>query len=440
MASEALRAASASRPTAHDPGGDRPHLPTTVEIFTQAYHDLFGKDVQETPTVSYVWMADQLGHFGLGFEITYLMTWIASVAFAFNGWPAALVCGALNLSIWVVKEVFDYRRELRRSRLAKSVFEFNSREIWQNVATALFFIGVGVVVAVLAAYSPLYGLISIPLALIPVFFVLRSWLRVKITFQQAGLPYLYRLTNFPNPIAPDPAEAQALADFIIKMSHPQEKDGRHLVIAGPLGSGASALGIGIGTEFAFRLGIGRYTTLVKLVESSVKQGRSQTVQDFDDGRILWPWATSDLLIVDDVQQVGSLDGRLAALLGRGDSEPTPQQLRAGLEQARLDREFLEGLGRRRSIWVIGPLDGGGDESAALTGDTHRTDGLPAHRLAKAEAWKTTIQELLGCDDDEIRLVALSQTNSEAAKAKVERAIQGFAPPKRERRMLERDLR
>src|SRR5262245_33982986 len=61
------------------PGTQAPHLPTIAEVSQQTYRDWFGKDVQETPTVSYVWTADQFGHFGLGFQITFLLGWIAAL-------------------------------------------------------------------------------------------------------------------------------------------------------------------------------------------------------------------------------------------------------------------------------------------------------------------------------------------------------------------------
>ena len=101
---------STSAPAA--PGGP-PTLPGPWLVVKQLYKDWFGKDVQETPTVSYVWTADQFGHFSLGFTITYLFYWVATWALTkyegwtpgdFPGWvPAA--CGGANFLIWLVKEI-----------------------------------------------------------------------------------------------------------------------------------------------------------------------------------------------------------------------------------------------------------------------------------------------------------------------------------------------
>jgi hypothetical protein len=401
----------------------RPHLPTVSEVGAQAYRDLFGKDVQETPTVSYVWMADQLGHFGLGFQITFLLRWIAEALGYLSGWAVFLVAIG-NLSIWVVKEWFDYLREVRKAKTASSIFPFNAKEIRWNIVTALFFIAAGVIVAAISRRNPLDPIIALGVLLVPALWVIVWWLRRKITFQQAGLPYLYRLTNFPNKIADDEAEAQRLATFIIDLANPASASGqgKHLVIAGPLGSGTSSLAAGVGTEFAFAMGIGRYTTLVKLLESSVmNEGKSLGQPEFQDGRILWPWQFAELLIIDDLPEVGSITARIASLTDRrgapieasravaGDSL---NQLEPALEQARLDRAFLTGLGCRRSVWVIGDVK-------------------------TPTVWRDTLAKVLGLKDpNDIALVSMSQTMSEALQSKA--PDPNFTPKPRERAMIGRN--
>ena len=42
---------------------------------------------------------------------------------------------------------------------------------------------------------------------------------------------------------------------------------RHILITGPLGAGKTSLATGIGTEFAFALGIGRYMSAIDLVQT-----------------------------------------------------------------------------------------------------------------------------------------------------------------------------
>src|SRR5262249_23484838 len=147
-------------------------------ILTQMYHDLFGKDVQETPTVSYTWAADQFGHFGLGFQITFLLGWISKILGYSDNTTLALLAVA-NIAIWVVKEGFDFAREQRKAKQARSVFRFNGLEILWNVITALFFIATGAAVAGVAVFGSWPPIVTFVALLVPATFIAIWWLRRK---------------------------------------------------------------------------------------------------------------------------------------------------------------------------------------------------------------------------------------------------------------------
>src|SRR5690242_10942594 len=89
------------------------HLPNRCDVWRQVRYDLFEtKDVQDNPTYSYAWIADQGGHFSLGFLPTYLFAWIVTLAghyghFDTDGWNKWIGFGVFG--IWVVKELNDYR-------------------------------------------------------------------------------------------------------------------------------------------------------------------------------------------------------------------------------------------------------------------------------------------------------------------------------------------
>jgi hypothetical protein len=336
-------------------------------VARQAVHDVIGKEVQQTPTVSYVWMADQLGHFGMGFMITYFFGWIATALGAAvwlgveEKWVVAGL-GVFNFLIWLVKEIRDYFIEVRLAAQGKQSFPFNGHEILWNIFTALFYIGIGAVVAVAAVFDPLAGIIAFGVVLIPALPLAGWWLRRKITFQQAGLPYLYRLADFPNTVD---EPTRAFIDALL--SNPDRTASQHLVIAGPLSAGKSSLAVGIGTEFAFKLGIGRYTSLVKLIQSITKKREDpesvkpppdrpafqNDPREFQDGRTLWPWETSPLLIIDDVDDVLHLC-KPAASQAEAALGPPVDQIEAVI------RTHLNGLVRtlkdRRTVWVLS--DGG----------------------------------------------------------------------------------
>jgi hypothetical protein len=365
----------------------KPRLPDLKYVAEQAYRDWFGKDVQETPTVSYVWTADQFGHFGLGFQITYALSWIAAIL-GYTGKWVFVGLAAANVTVWIIKEWFDYLRELRKSKEAKSVFKFNGREILWNVFTALFYIAFGAIVAGAAAIEPIYGLTSLliitPFAIALAFW----WLRRKITFQQAGLPYLYRLATFPNEVD------RTTAEFLVEMSKPTDSGtgparGMHFIVAGDLDSGKSSLAVGVGTEFAFRMGVGRYTTLVKLLESAMRfRGDGLPEHEFDDGRILWPWQTADLLIIDDVELNLSL---LGLPPGKESTEALAVRLKDTL-QSTINPALLQSMSGRRTVWVLGEIHG-----------------------ASLSRWRDVIAEIIRVPAVEIRTLDLTMKVEEALR-------------------------
>jgi hypothetical protein len=162
----------------------------------------------------------------------------------------------------------------------------------------------------------------------------------------------------------------------------------HFIVAGGVDSGNSSLAVGVGTEFAFRMGIGRYTTLVKLLESAQRCGKRAIEREFDDGRILWPWQTSELLIIDDVQ----LNFRLLGLSPTAEStEVLAQQLNKTLREL-VDPIYLKSLCHRRTVWVLGDQDDAG-----------------------IERWRDVIAQIINVPPGEIRTLRLGQTMQEAQR-------------------------
>ncbi len=329
-----------------------PKPPDVHAVIDQVIRDLFGKDVQDTATFSYEWIADQFGHFALGFEITLALYWIATL-FGYQGGVVGLLIGLAVVVVFVAKEADDFYREWTKARTAKSVFKFNGLELFYNTFTAVFYIALGAIVAGLGLLNPIFGLIAIPVTAIFALVLGYAWLRRKLTFQQAGLPYLYRLANFPGPID------KLTAEFIVRLIKPSPPGepptiAHHLIIAGPLDSGKSSLAVGIGTEFAIRMGIGRYTTLAKLLQAALKDGQWDK-PEFDDGRILWPWQTSDLLVVDDVDVLSfGTPGKPIEV----ETKHRIAQFHVDTLKAQIPAVLQSALKYRRTVWVVGEIDDG----------------------------------------------------------------------------------
>lgn len=124
------------------------------------------------------------------------------------------------------------------------------------------------------------------------------WLRRKLAFQQAGLPYLYRLANFTGARKPPLVDVVSrianlrnrkirLLDVLLlrDVVRPADAKVRHLLITGPLGAGKTSLCVGIGTKFSFALGKARYLTVSKLVQLVLGCHGDGNDREYDDGRV-----------------------------------------------------------------------------------------------------------------------------------------------------------
>ncbi len=363
----------------------KPTLPGVKEVAAQLVRDLFGKDVQDTVTFTYEWAADQFGHLALGFEITFALTWIAQVL-GHHEPKVGFLTGLAVVIGFVIKEADDFRRQWQKSREARSIFMFNGFELFLNTFTAVYYIAIGALVAGFGLWDPAYGLIALLVSVPFVVVMAYAWLRHKITFQQAGLPYLYRLANFPNTID------KPTAEFIATMTHPAKPTDPptmmdHLIIAGPLDSGKSSLAIGLASEYAIRMGIGSYTTLAKLLQSALR-GEAWDRPQFDDGRILWPWQTSDLLVVDDVDV---LSDHIPGTATDESAERRIAQTRVNTLKERIPHILLAALKFRRTVWVVGDVD----------------DGV-------LEEWRAMIADVIGVESTRVRTFRFARRISDLA--------------------------
>jgi hypothetical protein len=206
------------------------------------------------------------------------------------------------------------------------------------------------------------------------------WLKHKLAFQQAGLPYLFRLANFDAKVDSGSKELlERFAGYRNKRVTPLDvllgrdpgpsKDPafRHILVTGDLGSGKTSLCVGIGTEFALSLKKCRYLTPVKLVELIVddaprKSGAGDI--EFVDGLNLWTLDKCDMVILDDVDVGVSKTREAAERLAT--NLINPDHLGKCLTQAR-GRSPLAWLGGRRSVWVIGDAAGREDWRKVIAG-------------------------------------------------------------------------
>jgi hypothetical protein len=332
------------------PDGVGPSAPdlTAVDLWKQFWADAYGKEVQTTATYSYTWLADQFGHICIGILAAFLAILVAGAAMVWLGWATALhydtglwpglVLAVIGVSLW---ELSAYRSAVRQ---ATGFFPLDTKLLARNAAVAAGYMALGALLgfafhlSVWPALGVSAGVVVIAILLAP------PWLRQKIIWQKASIPYLFRLADAAPTISePNAAVLQTLIDDHV----PPNISPGQVVIGGPIGSGRTSMAAGIGTEFAFKSHKVRYLSLDALLEFAATATPPTSFPD-DAGPTTisyWKWCQSQVVIIDDV-------GPLIAA--------NPAQGQTNLQRfvALLTNDLqpvADVLSRCHTVWVIGDL-------------------------------------------------------------------------------------
>jgi len=342
--------------------GPTPPVVSLWDAAKQFWRDIHGKEVQTAGTYSYTWTADQFGHVCVGTLANMGATRIAGgVEYALRAyndgkglwgilWAAlteppfgagiewGLAVAIIAVSFW---EWMSYRSEVKKPIVN---FPLDKQLLRKNaIAAAMYmWIGAGLGYSFHLNYMSALGwsLLLYGAALLGAPF----WLRQKIVWQKAGLPYLFRLSEATQRINNDDANA---IQNLIDQDAPQGKDarGRQVVIAGPIGSRRTQLAAGIGTEFAFKNAKVRYLSFDNLVEFAVADSDDEGPSNIR----YWPWKKAQVVIIDDIGP-----------LLRADPDATKVNLTRFEAMLRHELAPMANvLNRCHTIWVIGDLSPAG---------------------------------------------------------------------------------
>lgn len=347
-----------------------------ADVLRQIKVDLIDKEVQSAATYSYLWLADQMGHVGIGLLIAAVVSAAVSIFGSLTNECHWLIAAAALGALPVAKEAWDFRKF---DAGANPYFAVDRLLLAGNAATATLYMLAGLVVGVVVAMPlPFVGpaawtwtvlgvdvtitqllltrvAIVIGIAILSMSGVL-WWVPQKIIWQKAALPYLSRLSRVEVAFAPDDADddRRKIENYI---AGADKVDGKKteppLLLLGPLGVGKTSLAAAIGTEAAFAGAKVRYVSFSKLAQSALAQrrahGREQVIDAADAGPpniLYWQWRRAQLVIVDDIRPgLGELDYiSLAEFRERFQ------------EDRKLGAEGLQTLTRRRTVWAIGVTD------------------------------------------------------------------------------------
>jgi hypothetical protein len=257
---------------------------TVKEVWRTIHADLIGKDSHRGITLTYGWMANQVGHFALGFipsSILFLS--------GFSGWLSTWTVGLF----WLVFECVNML-----SPLYKPEYKGNGtfRPAWGNLifdtftdlcffwvgSLTLFFIVAGIV-------QPWFFIFLGGIVLL--FFAGRYWFLTKLYQQNAYFPFPFRISQWNKAL--DSQTQKWIGDIIhSQTAHHVE----HWLIFGKQDSGKTALSVGVANELAIKHRKVLYTTYGKWVNSAT-QPSEEIIQR---GKGLWTWLDTEFLVIDDI--------------------------------------------------------------------------------------------------------------------------------------------
>ncbi len=313
---------------------------TARMLWDQFRLDVQGKEVQRAATYSYTWLADQVGHICLGILLAFLATALLA-SFGWGGpepaWRGFIVT-IVAVSAW---EIGAYVLELRG---AKGPFPLDWKLLGRNALVAWGYMALGGVLGYLFhTPEPRMILWAIFLGLVIAIGLAPYWLRQKIVWQKAGLPYLFRLANAEHLM--EPQQARQVVGLVSAMA-PPDADPQQILIAGPVNSGRTSFASGLGTEFAFRDRKVRYLSFDRLVEfatgTNFDNKPLELCDEFGPVNVsYWPWPQAQILIIDDISPILESAPTLENLTQFSDMLGGPLQC------------IREYLADKHTIWILG---------------------------------------------------------------------------------------
>jgi len=314
------------------------------DIFRQLKADLIGKDSYRGVTLTYSWLANQFGHFSLGFIPTFILYTIFkkyTSIYEKELWAAVIISGT-----WLAFETYNFLGPLLLKRRSGSnlVFtggaKYDFQPAWANIAfdtfTDLCFFWFGAFTASrILLECPIVDniLIALPLILIyPVYY----WFTNKMYLQAAQYPFQFRLSQWDMSIS-DANKA------IVKQFIANKEQGKHLFVFGSEGSGKTSISVAIATELSILRRTCIYTTAIKLCSMFFEGDK----KDLADKKMLWSWRDAEVLVIDDINPGDPIKNDII----------TPESFLKFLDTLKSENdENRKNIRDKNVIWVLGNDD------------------------------------------------------------------------------------
>jgi hypothetical protein len=255
-------------------------------IFAQLKYDLIGKDSYRGITLSYAFLANQIGHFSLAFIPAYFTFLCLKENGVIN---AEIWAGAGWAVVWFLFELVNFLGPLL-SKKNEYVFTPQWINIGFDTATDIAFFTLGGL-TLAASQTELAYFFWWPLGLFVVVLIAgRYWYTTKIYQQTADFPFQYRLSQWMKPIKND--DKKIVLNFLA-----QKYDVQHLLLFGPQRTGKTSLAVALANELAIQHKTALYTTGTKLMTMLYD---TNEVLLKENKYALCTWRTADYLVIDDI--------------------------------------------------------------------------------------------------------------------------------------------
>ncbi len=300
------------------------------QLLNQLKTDLTGKDTLSGYTFTYSWMANQLGHFCMGFVLVFFLVWgVDTFAQQAPSW--------YYLATYLVASLVWVLMELRKTIIAINVqrsygsFEPDTSFIWKDVIVDIAFFIYGTTIAYLGYMYNIWGIVAFVGLLIIYIFPAYHWLMRKMYYQQACFPKYMRLSEITKTF--DSTVKTQIEDF-------SKNKGaiKVILIFGGMQAGKTALANAIAIEHAVKCNVTRYSTFLKFADLLM----CRETYNRQKSNQIWPWHFSDILVVDDINSSSNHFELIK-----------PQDVNDVLYTGALKDENMNFLKNMKSIWVCG---------------------------------------------------------------------------------------
>ena len=319
---------------------------TCKEVIKQLKADLIGKDSYRGVTLTYTWLANQFGHFSLGFIPTFILFLVLSKYQRINNpsFSSAIIISCT----WLLFETYNFLGPLLFQKHSKSKVLFmpgttyNFQPAWKNIAfdtiTDLSFFWIGSFSASLLCVFAWIKVIVLIILLVFLIYPCCYWYLTKMYLQAAQYPYQLRLAQWNLNIAEE--DKIKIKRFI------NSNEQIHLFVFGAKRCGKTSLSVGIATEVSIKHRTAVYTTAMKLVPM-LFETKKQLLQD---SGTLWTWRDCDIMVIDDINPGDPVNTDLI-------SPTTFKDYIDAFSTNEVNRKTIANL---KTIWVMGSEDPSND--------------------------------------------------------------------------------